>query len=119
MSSVSNRGSTITGRQPRPDTSHLPNREMTGDTMESLKETAQNLASSGSEMAQQAWESTKHGAQRLGSTLVSSSEDAWQNVSSFFSRHPVSSILFLVSMGFLFASAWECMAENRERSSRY
>lgn len=111
----------FTEKQPRPDTSRFSSAlgQTAGGTATAVKETAQNWASTAASRAEQAWDTTRESAQRFASDVATRTEDAWESFSRFISRHPVSSILFLFSMGFLVASTLQCMAESNARRERY
>jgi ElaB/YqjD/DUF883 family membrane-anchored ribosome-binding protein len=63
--------------------------------MESIKEGAQNLASSASSAAEQAWESTRQGAQQVARVA----EDAYETTTDFMRRYPLVTLGIGLCMG--------------------
>jgi hypothetical protein len=92
--------------------------ERAGEAWESTKQGAQQFASSMAERAGDVWQTTRQGASRMASNVASGTEEAWESFTGFLSRHPVSSLLFACSVGFLVASALECMRENNSAANR-
>jgi hypothetical protein len=73
--------------------------------MGTLKEKAQDVASSVSGAAGDAWDSTRHMAENVASSVATGAEEAWDSVVSCMRRYPLASFGAGVGLGFLLALA--------------
>jgi ElaB/YqjD/DUF883 family membrane-anchored ribosome-binding protein len=67
-----------------------------GGVMESVKEGAENLASTVTSAAEQAWETTRQGAQQVANVA----ENAWDSTNDFMRRYPIVTLGIGMCMGF-------------------
>lgn len=74
--------------------------------VESVKETAQDLASGAASRAGEAWESTRQGVQQAYSAVAGTAEDAFDELTSFMRRYPLATLAIGFGMGFLAAQAF-------------
>src|SRR5438132_6640801 len=79
--------------------------ETAGGVLGTVKETAQNLASSAASTAENAWEATREMAGNVGSTVANAAEDAWDSVTSCMRRYPLATFACGVGLGMLLALA--------------
>lgn len=76
-----------------------------------IKETAQDWASSAAETAGSAWEATRHGAQQF----ASQAGDVWDDFGGLIRRYPVPALLIGVGIGFLLAQAFTLGGSHERR----
>ena len=80
--------------------------------METVKDKAQDFASSVADRAEDAWDGTKQSAQEWASSVADTAEDAWGGLNNFIRRYPVPSLLFALGLGFVLAEAMQCMTSS-------
>jgi ElaB/YqjD/DUF883 family membrane-anchored ribosome-binding protein len=101
MAAVNNPRFGNTGRQPSEREGHAGagNSGSGGGAsgvMESVKEGAENLASSVSTAAGQAWDATRQGAQQVADVA----ETAWDTTNDFMRRYPLATLGIGMCIGF-------------------
>ncbi len=72
--------------------------------LETVKDKAQELASTAAARAQDAWESTKQGTQQAASAVATRAEDAWDRMTNCMSRYPLATLLTGLGLGFALAA---------------
>jgi ElaB/YqjD/DUF883 family membrane-anchored ribosome-binding protein len=106
MAGPVNRGTGSSGQQQRGQESSA------GGMMESVKDKAQEMASTVASRAEDAWDSARQGAQQMTSSAASTAEDAWQGVETFFRRYPVPMFFAGIGLGFLLAKAFDNLSTD-------
>ena len=124
MTGSGNHGPTFSEQQQRNPGSTVGRGEPSSSgMMGAVKEKAQNLASSASEMAgqvkdtarewassvaggaRQAWESTREGTREFAHRVGDRAEEAWEGTGNLIRRHPVASLLVALGFGFVLGQA--------------
>jgi ElaB/YqjD/DUF883 family membrane-anchored ribosome-binding protein len=90
-------GQEAKGRSARPESTGM------AGVVESVKEKAQDIASSAATQAEQAWESTRQGVQRAYSAVADTAGDAFAELTQFMRRYPLATLLVGFGLGFLAA----------------
>ena len=91
--------------------------------MGTIKDRAQDLASAMSTTAEKAWDSTREGASQAWDTTrqqagemcsraSARTEEVIDSMTTFVKRHPISSLLFALGLGFVLAGAFGFMNEE-------
>jgi ElaB/YqjD/DUF883 family membrane-anchored ribosome-binding protein len=93
-----NVGTSQSGRQ---SSEREGNQNPAGGVMESVKESAENLASTVSSAAGQAWETTRQGAQQVAEVA----ESAWDSTNDFMRRYPLVTLGIGICLGFTLSMA--------------
>ncbi len=88
-----------------------------GGTMGTVRDKAQEMASSVASSAQQAWDTTRRQVQDAASNVGETFEDAFGNVNHFVRRYPLACVLGGFFVGFLAASAMGGMSSGYGRGS--
>jgi hypothetical protein len=98
MAAVNNPRFGNTGRQPAEQESHSGGNSGSGASgvLESVKEGAENLASSVSSAAGQAWDATRQGAEQVAGVA----ETAWESTNDFMRKYPLVTLGIGMCMGF-------------------
>lgn len=72
-----------------------------GGMMGTMKDKAQDVASSVMSSAEDAWDSTRHMAENVASSVATTAEDAWDSMISCMRRWPLSTFGAGIALGVL------------------
>lgn len=75
--------------------------------MGTMKDKAQEFASSVASTAEEAWDSTRHMAEDVASTVATTTEDAWDSMVGCMRRWPLSSFAAGIALGVLLTLAFQ------------
>jgi ElaB/YqjD/DUF883 family membrane-anchored ribosome-binding protein len=95
---------------------HKPESTGVAGVVESVKEKAQDLASSVASRAEDAWDSTRQGAQRAYSAVADTTGNAIEGLNDYMSRYPYLTLMVGFGLGFLVAQAFSFGREGRRYS---
>ena len=89
-----------------------------GSMAASVKDKAQELASTVTSRAEAAWDTTKQTAQQAASAAVSRAENTWDEVAGLMRRYPVASLCVGIAVGFALSQLFR-NRETLESSRRH